>query len=389
MVTRLLPDDFDQRKLFEGIGVERGGVSIMERKAHMLCIYIQNLKTPAANILKQDALSLGAELAVPMEVVTCQKEFVDAILMATPRQLEYLVKKEKAQPFGLKKLSDELSGYLQTEKPTIPVKIMGVVNLNDDSFFAHSRSSGLQALHVIEKMIAEGADWIDVGAVSSRPGSVMVSEEEETERLRSLFDALRNSDVTERAVFSIDTFRPVVARRALGNGFRVINDITGLEDENMAPLVAQHSAAVVVMHMQGEPQTMQQNPQYQDVMADVERFFEERLERAYAAGVKEVILDPGIGFGKSLEHNLVLIKNLKHFQKFGCEILVGASRKSLIDKVVPSPVEDRLPGTLALHLESIRRGASIIRCHDVKEHCQAIAMQQAVWESDHTSYELR
>ncbi len=134
------------------------------------------------------------------------------------------------------------------------------------------------------------------------------------------------------------------------------------------------------MHMSGTPQTMQQNPQYEDVMMEVSDFFEERITKCEALGLsrEDIILDVGIGFGKSLEHNLVLIKNLQHFKKFGCEILIGASRKSMIDKIVSTPTEERLPGTLAIHLKAVENGASIIRCHDVAEHRQALMVYKAM-----------
>ncbi len=166
---------------------------------------------------------------------------------------------------------------------------------------------------------------------------------------------------------------------ALQSGFGIVNDITGAADERLVALVVEYGAKYCIMHMQGTPQTMQQNPQYEDVTAEVSAFFEERIAVCEAAGMKreDIILDVGIGFGKTLEHNLTLLKNLRHFTHFGCEVLIGASRKSMIDKIIPTPVEERLPGTLAIHLKAVENGASIVRCHDVREHKQALA----VWEA--------
>jgi len=145
-------------------------------------------------------------------------------------------------------------------------------------------------------------------------------------------------------------------------------------------LAKEHGAMLVIMHMQGTPLTMQRNPIYENVILEVDRFFEERIERALALGLdeRELILDVGIGFGKRLEHNLTLLKNLEHFGRFGCELMIGASRKSMIDRVSPAPVEKRLPGTLAIHLQALRRGATIVRCHDVAEHRQALALYEAI-----------
>jgi dihydropteroate synthase len=168
----------------------------------------------------------------------------------------------------------------------------------------------------------------------------------------------------------------------LKSGFTLVNDITGAVDEEVIKLAVAYGAKLCIMHMQGTPQTMQINPSYEDVMVEVSAFFEERIAKCERLGMKreDIILDVGIGFGKHLEHNLSLIKNLRHFRKFGCEILIGASRKSMIDKIIATPTEERLAGTLAIHLKAVEQGASIVRCHDVKEHRQALA----VWKELNT-----
>jgi len=161
---------------------------------------------------------------------------------------------------------------------------------------------------------------------------------------------------------------------ALEHGFGLINDISGARDEEIVKLAVKHQASLCIMHMQGTPQTMQQNPFYEDVILEVSDFFEARIACCEALGLprSQIILDVGIGFGKRLEDNLTLLKNLRHFSKFGCALLVGASRKSMIDQIIPTPVEERLPGTLAIHLKALDHGAHIIRCHDVAAHRQAI-----------------
>jgi dihydropteroate synthase len=165
---------------------------------------------------------------------------------------------------------------------------------------------------------------------------------------------------------------------ALNRGFKIINDITALANDEVARLASSYDATVVLMHMQGVPSDMQNNPSYGNVVNEVSLFFEERLEKAERFGVKEIVLDVGIGFGKTLEHNLELIASLEHFLRFQKPLLVGASRKSMIDKIVAAPVEERLAGTLAIHLKALDHGAEILRVHDVKEHHQALKVYEAL-----------
>ncbi|MDD3591041.1 MAG: dihydropteroate synthase [Sulfurovum sp.] len=370
----------DKEAALKNLGVEKGGISIMAKKMELMCFYIKDLKTPAANILKQDALSIGAELAVPGGVILCEKPAYDCILIGTKKHIEILSRKELAQPFGLKKVAEELKKFLSVK--TYPTRIMGIINANDDSFFEGSRFLAADAVSRCETMIAEGAEIIDIGAVSSRPGAKEVSAEEELERIRPICDAVLEHRLYEKALFSIDSYTPSVVEYALKSGFGLINDITGAGDEEIIKLAVKYNAKLCIMHMQGTPQTMQKEPCYEDVTAEVSGFFEERITRCEAMGLSrgQMILDVGIGFGKSLEHNLALLKNMQHFTRFGCEVLIGASRKSMIDKIIPTPTEERLPGTLAIHLRAVENGASIVRCHDVKEHQQAIKVLEAMRE---------
>jgi len=236
------------------------------------------------------------------------------------------------------------------------------------------------AITQIEKMILDGANIIDIGAVSSRPGAQKVNELVELERIKPICDMIKEQKLTQKVTFSIDSYTPSVVAYALNTGFTVVNDITGASNEKIINLAVKHETKLCLMHMQGDPKTMQKDPQYEDVMVEVSDFFEERISRCEALGLsrENIILDVGIGFGKTLEHNIILIKNMAHFKKFGCELLVGASRKSLIDKIISSTTEERLPGTLALHLKAVENGASIVRCHDVSEHTQALAVFSAL-----------
>ncbi|MBE0495902.1 MAG: dihydropteroate synthase [Campylobacterales bacterium] len=376
MTCCVLAPSTDVGALLQTMEVTMEGVKILEKKGMMNLIYLRDLRTPGANILKQDALSVGADLAVPRGTICCETHTVDALLMATDAQLKALARKARVQPFGLKALSSFLHSLDNANKEN--PSVMGVVNLNADSFFRGSRCEKDTALARIETMIAQGARYIDIGGVSSRPGSEAVSEEEEMARIQPVVDAVYARKLHEKAVFSLDSYTPKCLEYALSHGFGLINDITGLANDAVAKLAGEYGASVCIMHMQGDPKTMQHNPYYEDVMGEVDAFFEQRIEKATAFGVEKIILDVGIGFGKTLEHNLLLLKHQRHFLRFGYPLLVGASRKSLINTLSPSSAEERLGGTLALHLEAVRNGASIVRCHDVFEHVQALRVMEAL-----------
>ncbi len=374
-----LGDMVDKKELLRTLGVQSAGIAIMAKKMQLYYFYIKELRTPAINILKQDALSIGAELAVPSGVITCSKEHYDCILIGNKKHIEILSKKELTQPFGLKRVAEELGRSLHPR--THQVEIMGIINANSDSFFAGSRFVAEDAIVEIKQMIKSGASIIDIGAVSSRPGAASVHQNEELERIRPICDAIEDQKLYKQALFSVDSYTPSVIEYALQKGFGLVNDITGACDDAVIELSHRYGAKLCIMHMQGRPQTMQLDPYYDDVMTTVDSFFEERISKCESLGLnrEDIILDVGIGFGKSLEHNLTLIKNLQHFQRFGCQILIGASRKSLIDKITPTPIEERLAGTLALHLKAIEHGATIVRCHDVAAHDQAVK----VWRELH------
>ncbi len=367
----------DKYKLFkEFIGTDISGAKIMAKKASYHTLLIKDLHIGAANILKQDALSIGADLAVPRGTILAEQKFVNAVLIGSTKHFEVLARKELAQPFGLKQLALKLKNFIKPNPKDI--QIMGVINANDDSFYSKSRFQGNDAIKEINTMIKNGANIIDIGAVSSRPGSVTISSKEELEKIKPICDEIAKNKLYKKITFSIDSYTPKVIKYALKSGFKIVNDITGLKSKKVAKLVAKYDATIVIMHMQGVPNSMQNNPTYNDVMIEIDNFFEKRIIKAKKFGIKNIILDIGIGFGKTLEHNLILLRNLSHFKYFGYPILLGASRKSMIDKIISTNIEDRLAGTLAIHLEGINQGVSIIRCHDVKEHTQAIKVQQAI-----------
>jgi dihydropteroate synthase len=366
----------DTKEFYKKLGCDSGGISILSKKSKLHTLYIKDLHVGAANILKQDALSIGADLAVPSGVIIARDKYVNAVLIGTTKHFETLSRKELAQPFGLKQLAAELKNYVKEHN--YQTKIMGVLNANEDSFFKDSRFDNSQACQKIENMIEYGANIIDIGAVSSKPGSVAVDENIELERLKDVVDNIYKNKYYEKVDFSIDSYSPKVIDYVLNHGFKIVNDITGLKDDNVCKIAAKYNAQVVIMHMQNDPTTMQIEPSYENIILEIDEYFKNQIAKANSFGIKDIVLDVGIGFGKTLEHNLTLLKNLEHFSHFGYELLIGASRKSMIDKIVSSSIEQRLPGTLAIHLEAIRNGASIIRCHDVKEHFQAIKVFEAI-----------
>ncbi|NPA04193.1 MAG: dihydropteroate synthase [Epsilonproteobacteria bacterium] len=370
----------DLAKIMKRLDVDEVGIEIMKKKGELLFFFIKDLSVGGANILKQDALSVGADVALPRGVVSCKYKKVDALLMGTRRQLEQLATKELIQPFNLQKIAKELKKYLKTSTTTSSFpKIMGVINATNDSFYPNSRFLGEEAIKAVEKMVQDGASIIDIGGMSTRPGSEEITPKEELRNVAPIIDVIASRE-WDGVEFSIDTYRVEVAKYALSKGFTILNDITALENEELAKVAKEFDAKVVLMHKKGTPKTMQENPFYEDVVMEVSKFFEERIEKAKNFGIEKLVLDPGIGFGKRVEDNLLLIRDLAEFKKFGYEVLVGASRKSVINFISPSEVKDRLAGTLTLHLEAVRNGANIIRCHDVFEHNQAFKVFQALRE---------
>ena len=367
----------DVRGFLEALGVDGGGVPILASKAKTHLISIKDLHVGGANILKQDALSVGADLAVPRGTVVAAEPRVDCLLIATTSQLQKLSRKELAQPFGLKELSLKLKAIASVEKPK-SVDIMGIINANDDSFFSGSRFTNESAIEKIEQMIEQGATIIDIGGVSSAPNAKRVTLKEELSRVQPICDLIVEQKLYEKVAFSIDSYESEVIEYALKSGFSIVNDITGLESDEVCRVAAKYKAKVIIMHMQGKPETMQDNPHYENILDEVSTFLASRAKKAEQFGIEDIVLDVGIGFGKRLEDNLMLIKHLEHFLALGYPLLVGASRKSMIGHIDGSSVAERLGGTLAVHLEALRNGASILRVHDVFEHTQALRVHQAL-----------
>lgn len=241
---------------------------------------------------------------------------------------------------------------------------MGVLNVTPDSFSDGGSYFGdrKKAIDHAKRMVAEGADIIDIGGESSRPGALPISEKEELRRILPLVEELAGSISVP---ISIDTTKSEVADACLRAGARMLNDITGLENSDMRTVAAAHDVPVVIMHMQGSPQTMQAHPHYDDIMSKLTSFFIERIAWAKNAGINQIILDPGIGFGKTLEHNLTILRGLKAFSRLGYPLLVGTSRKGFLGILSKTDVHERLEATIASVVFASIHGATIVRVHDI------------------------
>jgi dihydropteroate synthase len=259
-------------------------------------------------------------------------------------------------------------------------RIMGIINVTEDSFYSGSRyTSDEEILTVAGRMLTEGADILDIGGCSTRPGALEVQEETEKRRVCHATELILRK--YPEAIVSIDSFRATVAEEAVINsGASIINDISGGEmDGEMFPLVMRLNVPYIMMHMQGTPQTMQSNPQYNDVVADILFWFGQRVTPLKHAGVKDIILDPGFGFGKRADHNFEMLRRLDEFHIAGLPLLVGLSRKSMIWRTLDVTADEALTGTSALHMTALMKGASLLRVHDVKEAKEVITLFEKIY----------
>ena len=267
-------------------------------------------------------------------------------------------------------------------------QVMGIINVTPDSFYAGSRTQTEMALaRRVEQVVAEGASILDIGGYSSRPGAADVSPEEEMARLRRGLEVIRR--VHPEAVVSVDTFRASVARQCVEEyGVALINDISGGEmDAEMFPTVAALGVPYILMHMQGTPQTMQQAPHYDHLLRDVFLYFARKVQQLRDLGAKDIILDPGFGFGKTMEDNYALLAHLDEFGIFGLPLLVGVSRKSMITRLLGIIPDDALNGTTVINTLCLTKGAHILRVHDVRQAVEAVRLVQAMQaQSSRESY---
>ena len=253
-------------------------------------------------------------------------------------------------------------------------KIMGILNLTPDSFYDGGQFESVSAsIRQVEVMIQEGADMIDIGSMSSKPYRLEIPIEEELRRLQNIFPVLRKE--FPKTIFSIDTYRSGIAEYTLSQGANMINDISGGRmDDQMLDIIAKYKVPYVLMHMLDRPETMQDNPSYNNVLIEIATFFQTQLDKCISKNIHDIILDIGFGFGKSLEDNYHLLKHLGYFSMLNYPILVGLSRKSMIQKVLNCDASQGLNGTTALHWEALRNGAKILRVHDVKEAKEVVKL---------------
>ncbi|OQY93645.1 MAG: dihydropteroate synthase [Sphingobacteriales bacterium UTBCD1] len=259
---------------------------------------------------------------------------------------------------------------LAVDKPLV----MGVINVTPDSFYPGSRRSGIPAiLKTAEQMLTDGAAILDIGGQSTRPGSELLSPDNELNRVLEAVEAIHKN--FPESFISIDTFYSKVAKQAVESGACIINDISGGSmDEAMIPVAAGLNVPFVLMHMQGMPQTMQQNPHYENVVSEVFSFFQQKIVVLKKAGINDIIIDPGFGFGKTVEHNFELLRNLSSFANLNCTLLAGLSRKSFVYKTIGTGSEEALTGTIVMNTIALMNGADILRVHDVKEAAQTVKL---------------
>ncbi|MFN0032171.1 MAG: dihydropteroate synthase [Flavobacteriales bacterium] len=256
--------------------------------------------------------------------------------------------------------------------------VMGILNITADSFYAESRYTSVDAaLRKAEQMLTDGADIIDIGGQSTRPGASSVAADEELKRVMPVLEAIIKH--LPQTIMSIDTYYGRVATEGVGAGAALINDISaGSMDSDMLPAVAQLKVPYILMHIKGTPATMQQHPDYNNVMAEVIKYFSEKLNKLRLLGIADVIIDPGFGFGKTLEHNYTLLCHLKEFEMFGCPLLAGLSRKGMIQAATGTDAAGALNGTTAAHMAALMNGADLLRVHDVKEAVEVVKVYCAM-----------
>jgi dihydropteroate synthase len=376
--------------------VHPGGFSVMSPKFRYFQMQLEQVDNRAAAIIKQEALSLGGEAIISEEVSRFLPGHSQVLLLGTEKIFMKLIQKLSSYPFPykLQEISQEISHTIANYKVDsfcIPFAdgsswdtsrktyIMGILNVTPDSFSDGGQFfSRESALKRAEEMLQEGADIIDVGGESTRPYSEPVPLEEELQRVIPVIEAIKEK---LRAKVSIDTYKKSVAREAIEAGADMINDISGLTFErDLASIAAKKKVPLVLMHIKGKPKTMQDDPHYENLMSEIASALRNSSKRAAEGGVKngKIIIDPGIGFGKTVEHNLEILNNLRTLKSLGHPILVGLSRKSFIGHVLQAETTERLEGGLAAAAIAIRNGASLLRVHDVKEFSKAARMADAI-----------
>jgi len=372
----------DAEKAMKTVGVYNDVQEVMAEKTLFQVLEIDDVSSAAANIIKQVAISRGSDAVVNQNVIVNNVEKSTVLLPGTVRELKLISEELKKQPFGLPEVGDKIFQILRADKPLGEFSIMGVLNVTPDSFSdGGDYFSEKDASQRFEEIKKEGADIIDVGAESSRPGSARLDVQEELNRLERVFPLFKKTSIA----ISIDTYKSKVAEVALSKGATIVNDISALRtDKEMIDVIRNYDSKVVLMHMKGLPETMQQEPYYDDVMIEIGEFFEERIEFCLSNGIGEdkIILDPGIGFGKRQVDNLIILSKLEEFTSYGFPILIGTSRKSFIGRITGDEATERLDGSLASAIYSYLKGASIFRVHDVRQTRNALSVISTILEEE-------
>ena len=374
------------------VGANAASLPIFANKAEILPYKLLQARTPAANILKQEMLAAGGDAVVPAGCILNDAKYADVLLLGTRKHYNILLRKLASMPyFGLPKIAEELRTALQPAPPYTTLAdgrrltykqmcVMGILNITPDSFYAGSRVDLQEVVERAGRMLAEGAGILDIGGESTRPGSDSVDAEEERRRVMPVIAELRRA--YPQAVLSVDTYRAATAALALAAGADIINDISAMEaDPQMLEVAVSNKAPIILMHMRGTPKNMQQSCVYEDVVQEVAVYLAQRAQllRDRGVGADKIILDPGIGFAKTVEQNLLLMRDLHTLTSFGYPVLLAASRKSTIGAVLGGvPPEERLEGTIATSLQAVYAGAQLVRVHDVKENVRAIRLLEAI-----------
>mgnify|MGYP003586962340 FL=1 len=377
----------------KNIGVHQASIETFMNKSAILPLKVLKVRTPAANIIKQEMLACGGDCAIHAGCVVCAQDHSDILLLGTKKHYRLLLQKMAMMPyFGLPKIREELQLFL--EKAPLKtiladnrvleydhVVVMGILNITPDSFYADSRVRSIdEVINRAGQMLRDGAEILDIGGESTRPGSDSINPQEEIARIVPVVEALRKEYPQSR--LSIDTYHAEAAEATLASGADIINDISAMEyDEKMIDVVVKNNAPVILMHMRGTPKNMQQNTEYGNVVEEVSKYLKERAEmlRGHNFPKEKIILDPGIGFAKNVDQNLKLMQGLSEMTGSDYPVLLAASRKSTIGKVLGDiPPEARLAGTIATSCQAVYAGANMVRVHDVKENIQAIRMLEAI-----------
>ncbi len=390
-IRKITPASLEQA--IQDTGFDKSYVKQALPKYRFNLYKIHNLNCQQAAIIKQLALSVGADAAVHREVITCKVDESSIVLGCTDSQLKILCGKLKKQPFRLGELSGNFNEILSqnTLKPlkirnkifdwSAKTYIMGILNVTPDSFSDGGKFySPEKAFEQAKKMIESGADIIDIGGESTRPFSKEVLPEEELKRVIPVIEKIRGFD--GNMPISIDTRHSEVAKEAIKAGADIINDVSGLEwDENMSAVACEFNVPIVIMHSKSSPETMQIDPVYEKNIIDaVYEALSDKLQKAVSSGIKpeNIIIDPGIGFGKTFEHNLEIIKRISEFKTLGCPILVGVSRKSVISGILNPDHDEKEEANIALNAFLASQGVNIVRVHDAEKTIRALKVLDRV-----------